>query len=139
MQIAFKFDEDPEDIAEGRETVLFRAQMLRDVYYHEGDPVPSLEDFIMKPLSRPNGQFFWVYRQGTYIPTSIFNHDELYAGYALTAELEESPEPTFEGYHHIQTLSLEGGGKLSMKSEVRYSWRQQRFHLEELLNLAQRP
>jgi hypothetical protein len=137
MKLAFKFNELEEDITEGKETVLFRAQMLRDVYRHEGDTLPDVDDFISEPLTRSNGLKFWVYRQGTYIDSSVIFSDEIYVGHAFTSELNASPEPTLEGYHHIDTLFLQFGGKLSVSPGVRYTAIQQLEYLEELHEMIQ--
>lgn len=137
MKFAFQANQLPEMKEEGKETVLFRAQMMIDVYYHEQDPMPSLEDFIYNPLRRPEGtEGFWVYRQGTFIDAHVFRHGLLYVGEALTAELDASPEPTFEGYHHVPTLFLEAGGKFNFAETERYTLRQQREIMEGLYNIA---
>lgn len=132
MRIAIKFDSTTGDFHDGMEMVLFRAQMLRDVYYHEGDVRPSLDKFINEPLTRPDGQMFWVYRQGTFFPNYLFRRRELFVGYAFTKDLDESPEPTFEGYHHVPTLLLQGGGMLATKPDERFTMREQQENFEWL-------
>jgi hypothetical protein len=132
MKLAFKIDEDKYDIEDGRETVLFSIQMFRDIYQHEHDPLPSLDDFIHKPLSRPDGQMFWVYRQGTFINRSVFEHGGLFAAHTYKAQLDASPEPTFEGYHHVPTLELEAGGKFDLYQRGRFTFNEQRDALRRL-------
>lgn len=131
MYIALKFEEDPMDAAEGWETVCFRTQMLRDVYYHEGEILPTLEDFLHKPLTRDHDQTFWVYRQGTYIPSYVFFHGGLVVGHALKAELDQE-EPTLEGYTYVNSLRLESGGKLATEADARYTLREQWDFLTDL-------
>ena len=139
MQFAFRTNQLPEMKEEGKETVLFQAQMLIDVYFHEGDPMPSLDDFIHEPLRRPEGtEGFWVYRQGTFVDAHIWRHAKLYAGEALTAELDASPEPTFQGYHHVQTLFLDAGGKFDIAERHLYTFREQRAHMATLYDIAKR-
>ena len=132
MRLAIQFDSDREDNEVGQELVIFREQMFRDVYYHEQDPRPSFEDFISKPLTRPNDEFFWVYRQGTFIDSHYLWNENLYVGYASTMDLDASPVPTFEGYHHIKSLSLDGCGRIAIGTNTRYTLQQQIQHLEHL-------
>lgn len=121
MKIAVKFAPDAENLADGEELVLFRAQMLHDVFFHEAEPLPSLEDFLHKPMSRANDEKFWVYRQGTYIRSYIFTLGDLYVGRAKTVELDASRE-SIEGYHHVNTLDLNAGGKLgAIDSTTRFT------------------
>jgi len=138
MKVAIKFSTDPYDVEQGLELVIFRAQMIRDVYFHEHEIRPPLEKFINEPLERGHEEGrFWVYRQGTFIDAYLLQHGELFVGHALTTELNDSPEPTFEGYHHVKTLLLQGGGLLApVGSEIRYSLRDQKEALKKLWKTA---
>lgn len=134
MKVAFKFGPNDAYCEEGYEPVIYRAQMLRDVYYHEGDPLPNLVEFLNGTATRPNDQDFWVYRQGTFIDSYLIEHGELYIGAAKTSDLDASPKPTFEGYHHVPTMQFGGGGKFSIGNGENYlTRRQNRLELEELL------
>lgn len=138
MKIAIKFNVDDYDLAQGLEQVIFRSQMIRDVYFHEHEIRPPLDKFINEPLERGHEEGrFWVYRQGTFLDSYIFEHGELYVGHALITELDESPPPTFEGYHHVKTLLLQGGGSLApIGTNVRYSLREQKEALKKLWKTA---
>lgn len=138
MQIAVKFNEDENDVQDGVEMVIFRAQMLRDVYYHESEPIPPLPDFLNDPLQRNGGQKFWVYRQGTYLPNYVFFGGELFVGHALKADLDHM-EPTMEGYSHVTKLWLAMGGKLSTVDRTHYTLREQQQFLRDLYVDMQRP
>lgn len=121
MQLAVKFASDSEDLVYGEELVLFRAQMLHDVFIHEAEPLPSLEDFLHTPMIRANDEKFWVYRQGTYIRSYVFTLGDLYVGRAKTVELDASQE-SIEGYRHVNTLDLNAGGKLgAIDSNTRFT------------------
>ena len=130
MQLALKFEEDPQDTADGFETVIFHAQMLRDVYGHENEELPEFEEFLRTPRERKGEEKFWVYRQGTFFDSSKTYDNQLYVGHALIDELNQS-EVTHEGYHHIPTLFLENGGRISFTA-ARYSSLGQRIHMLSL-------
>ena len=132
MQLALKFEEDPVDLSAGIETVVFRKQMLVDVFFHEREPMPTLQDFLTEPLERmtEDNEGWWVYRQGTYIPSYVFRTGELYVGHALTDDLNKS-EVTTEGYHHVPVLFLNSGGLIS-NTDKRYTAREQNENLTRL-------
>lgn len=138
MQFAFQTNQLEEMKAEGKETVLFRAQMLFDVYVYERDPLPSLDEFLDNPLRRPNGNHFWVYRQGTFLDAHIWRNIQLYAGEAFTAELDASQGPTVEGYHHVPTLFLDAGGEFNFAARHVYTPREQQEHLKTLYDFVRR-
>lgn len=95
------------------ELVFASGQMLEDVYYHEGDPLPSLEDFQFNWLTRFKSDDFWVYRQGTFVDSWYLNNT--YVVQAKTADLDRV-EASLEGYHHVPTICLDGAYKWSWDS-----------------------
>jgi hypothetical protein len=130
MKVAIKFDRfgDEED---GMELAFATRQMFVDIYVHERDTLPQLEMLESEWITRPDNEMFWVYRQGTFIDV-----DRLASVYVVKVKIKDlDAEPiTFEGYHHVPTISLEGGytfGGFSSASEL-ISRRKTRDDLEWL-------
>lgn len=117
MRIAIKFSDNDtfESLYPGYEAVLYRKQMLVDVFHHEYEPLPSFEDFLSdKGVTRGRDEKFWVYRQGAFLDEGNILHGALHIGYAKTEDLDASPEPNFEQYHHVPTMIFGGGEQFKM-------------------------
>jgi hypothetical protein len=113
-------DDDSIFLEEGEEWVFIHTQMLKDVYYYEGDAMPSFEDFKYGWLTRPNDQEFWVYRQGTPVYSFYVNGEmRLFAIKAKTADLDKC-ERTGEGYHHVPTISWNGASVVDISRSYTY-------------------
>lgn len=105
MKIAVKFDKfwgDEENV----EFVLAPRQMMVDVYFYESDPLPQIEILESEWITRPDNKMFWVYRQGSFIDVDRLS--SLYIVKAKTADLD-AQTISVENYHHVPTLSFEGG------------------------------